>query len=116
METILYFALWAGLFFLMMRFGCGAHVLGHGDGKGAGNHGSKSGADATQLRWSAPATDIDPVCIKSVKTATAKPSIHDGQVYYFCSRECRERFEAAPDTYLAAFNDKIDNEKEQAHV
>jgi hypothetical protein len=28
-ETLLYFALFAGLFFFMVRFGCGAHVMGH---------------------------------------------------------------------------------------
>jgi hypothetical protein len=25
-----YYLLWAGAFFLMMRFGCGAHIMGHG--------------------------------------------------------------------------------------
>jgi hypothetical protein len=29
LETVLYFLFWAGLFFVMMRFGCGAHVMGH---------------------------------------------------------------------------------------
>jgi hypothetical protein len=33
METLIYFALFAGLFFLMMRFGCGSHVMGHGHGQ-----------------------------------------------------------------------------------
>lgn len=32
MGTLLYFAVFAGLFFLMMRFGCGSHVTGHGHG------------------------------------------------------------------------------------
>ncbi|MCK9994604.1 MAG: hypothetical protein Dbin4_03124 [Alphaproteobacteria bacterium] len=30
MNSLLYFALWAGLIFVMMRFGCGAHIMGHG--------------------------------------------------------------------------------------
>jgi hypothetical protein len=30
MQSLLYFLLSAGLFFVMMRFGCGAHVMGHG--------------------------------------------------------------------------------------
>ena len=30
MEALVYFAVWAALIFVMMRFGCGAHVLGHG--------------------------------------------------------------------------------------
>lgn len=32
METLLYFILWGGLLFLLMRFGCGAHMMGHGHG------------------------------------------------------------------------------------
>ena len=30
MQSLLYFLLVAGLFIAMMRFGCGAHVMGHG--------------------------------------------------------------------------------------
>ena len=33
MNSPIYFLLWAGLFFVMMRFGCGAHVMGHGHGQ-----------------------------------------------------------------------------------
>ncbi len=29
-QTILYFLIWGLLIFMMMRFGCGAHVMGHG--------------------------------------------------------------------------------------
>ncbi|MGK2870950.1 MAG: YHS domain-containing protein [Alphaproteobacteria bacterium] len=98
METLIYFALWAGLIFLMMRFGCGAHIMGHGHGRhGAQN--TRGPRSAGQLRWVPPETDIDPVCGKTVRTGNAKPSVHDGTVYYFCSRECRERFEAAPHLY-----------------
>ncbi len=32
MPTYLYFLLWAAFFFVMMRFGCGAHIMGHGHG------------------------------------------------------------------------------------
>ena len=27
-ENVLYYLAWAGLFFVMMRYGCGAHVMG----------------------------------------------------------------------------------------
>ena len=33
MEALLYFLLWGGLFFVLMRFGCGSHVTGHQHGK-----------------------------------------------------------------------------------
>lgn len=38
MGMLLYLLLFAGLFILMMRFGCGAHVMGHGQ---HGNHGAQ---------------------------------------------------------------------------
>ena len=99
MEALLYFALWAGLIFLMMRFGCGAHVMGHGHGRTQAKnlHGT---AENQELRWVPPAKDTDPVCGKTVPSDKAKPSVYDGNVFYFCSRECREAFEAAPDLYV----------------
>lgn len=30
MSALLYFLLWGAFFFVMMRFGCGAPVMGHG--------------------------------------------------------------------------------------
>lgn len=100
MEALAYFAIWAGLIFLMMRFGCGAHVMGHGRRR----HGAEGDGRTHDggLRWVAPETDVDPVCGKTVHTNRAKPSVHDGTVYYFCSRECREQFEAAPQLYVGA--------------
>ena len=97
MDALIYFALWAGLVFLMMRLGCGAHVMGHGHG---GAHQDGSPQNAGELRWVPPETDVDPVCGRTVHTDKSKPSVHDGMVYYFCSRECRERFEAAPRLYV----------------
>ena len=44
MEALLYFVFWAGLVFLMMRLGCGAHVMGHGHGHGKAD--SESGREA----------------------------------------------------------------------
>ncbi len=56
--------------------------------------------DSLALRWVPPAKDVDPVCGKTVTTDKAKPSVYAGSVYYFCSRECREIFEAAPHFYV----------------
>ena len=99
MEALIYFAFWAGLIFLMMRFGCGAHVLGHGSRSGHGGDRARPENDDT-LRWVPPERDVDPVCGKVVTTERAKPSVHDGHVHYFCSRECREAFESAPELYV----------------
>lgn len=99
MEALLYFAVWAGLIFLMMRLGCGAHIMGHGHGKGhAQNKPGETGNP--EVRWVPPKKDTDPVCGKTVTTEKAKPSVYAGNVYYFCSRDCREIFEAAPDLYV----------------
>jgi YHS domain-containing protein len=92
-QNVVYFLLWAALFFVMMRFGCGAHVMGLGHGR---DH--RAGTDA-QERWAPPAKVTDPVCGMSVDTATAKTAIRGGHAYYFCSQECREKFEANPASY-----------------
>ncbi len=112
MEALLYFALWAGLFFLMLRLGCGAHVSGHGDGP-PGHEGRRAGGP--KLRWVPPKTDIDPVCHTTISTDRAKPSVYDGNVYYFCSRECREAFEAAPDLYVGG-GDPDHRQLEHSHA
>ena len=115
MEALFYFAIWAGLIFVMMRFGCGAHVMGHGHGNGGG-HTSGDRARRQELRWIAPAKAVDPVCGKNVATHEAKPSVFDGDVYYFCSRECREVFEAAPDIYVRGGPRRGDRQLEHSHV
>jgi len=117
MEEVFYFILWAGAFFLMMRLGCGSHIAGHSSHAGPG----KNMPPNETLRWIPPKMDKDPVCGKTVTTATAKSSIYDGAVYYFCSRECREQFEAAPDLYLdkaTSQTGRDDTQKtmEQSHV
>ena len=46
---------------------------------------------------------IDPVCGMQVETAHAPAFVrHEGQVIYFCSDHCRERFEASPSRFLRA--------------
>ena len=117
MEALIYFVFWAFAFFVMMRLGCGAHVLGHGDSSEKPSDQSQN----SQLRWIPPEKDRDPVCNKMISTTSAKSSVHDGTVYYFCSRECREQFEAAPNLYLGntssqtAF-DELEKEKEKSHA
>ncbi len=131
MDTLLQFLLIGGVFFFMMRFGCGSHGRGskHGHGskhdhnaKAAGGGGCCGGGGKKHAAKSKPqhaATaeqellapeqppsgppekDTDPVCGMEISTETAKPSFHNGLVYYFCSRECRETFEASPLKYLS---------------
>jgi Cu+-exporting ATPase len=43
----------------------------------------------------------DPVCGMTVDPhEAAGTAVHDGHTYYFCSPSCRERFQAAPETYV----------------
>ena len=46
--------------------------------------------------------DIDPVCGMEVdSSAAAARSKFEGEVYSFCSVECKEQFEQAPERYVA---------------
>jgi YHS domain-containing protein len=92
----------------MMRFGCGAHVMGHGHGKHAS--GSPQGpGNGAGPRWIPPASAIDPVCGMTVAPDKAKSSVHNGEVYYFCSPDCREKFEASPADFLKAGKSESQN-------
>jgi YHS domain-containing protein len=97
MSTVVYFLVWGTIIFLMMRFGCGAHVMGYGH-----RHGGTKTSAAPLIdgaRWAAPDKAVDPICGMSVEPATSKSAVHDGHVFYFCSQDCREKFEAAPALY-----------------
>ncbi|MBR0693772.1 heavy metal translocating P-type ATPase [Bradyrhizobium lablabi] len=60
----------------------------------SGKHDHGAGAAESTLA-------IDPVCGMKVNPATAKHRVsHKGEVYFFCSERCRERFEAEPGKYL----------------
>jgi YHS domain-containing protein len=115
MDDLLYLVLWGAAIFLMMRFGCGAHMMGHGHGKKRGSQNPEP-PPAEPLRWVPPDIDVDPVCGQSLATAEAKPSLHDGTVYYFCSQKCRELFEAEPGRYASGATDAAPARLENSHV
>jgi len=114
MELILTIAVWAGLFFLMMRLGCGAHII-KSNSKGGQSPALRANANTPELAWMPLEKNIDPVCQKKIATRLAKTSVHAGKVYYFCSRDCREIFEAAPELYIAT-GDTTKKTLEHAHV
>ena len=69
MNSLLYFLLWAGFFFVMMRFGCGAHVMGHGHRhSGSRTDGHDPSPHDGQLA-APPGKAVDPVCHMNVETA-----------------------------------------------
>lgn len=90
MRGLLPLLVYAVLFYLMMRFGCGAHMV-HGHG-GHGRHNEK-GTDAGSAK--------DPVCGMPVEPGQGYTKSHEGQLLYFCSRNCLDKFGAEPQRYLS---------------
>ena len=86
MEGLFSLLLFAGFFFLMMRFGCGAHMA-HGKHGGHADH-----SDTVK--------NIDPVCGMEVDAEKGYGKMHKGHLHRFCSRSCLDKFEAEPGRYL----------------
>ena len=94
LKSLAWIVIWGGLFFVMMRFGCGAHIGGHGHGGHGGHDGEAGGA---------PGKVKDPVCGMDVDPQRAQAaSVYRGSTYYFCSASCRDKFEKEPEKYAAA--------------
>lgn len=91
MEGLFSLLLVAGLFFLMMRFGCGAHIS-HGGHQH--QHGEHTGHDATD------SSSTDPVCGMQVPMDSGYTKVHQGTLYHFCSKSCLDKFDTDPQKYL----------------
>lgn len=87
MDGLLSFLIFAGIFYFMMRFGCGAHKV-HGND----NHDT----DKTDNN----PDHIDPVCGMKVDTDKGYGMMFDGSLYRFCSRTCLDKFEVNPKKIL----------------
>jgi YHS domain-containing protein len=95
MEGLIYFLLLGGLFYFMMRFGCGSHMVhGHGGHDGHAQHGHNE--HSTQPD---DAGSHDTVCGMLVPPDREYTKMHSGVRYHFCSRACLGKFEAEPDKY-----------------
>ena len=89
MEGLGSFLLFALLFYFMMRFGCGAHMVhGHGSHSSHGRHGDKGGKF------------VDPVCGIEVEPDKGYGKMYQGELYRFCSRSCLDIFDAEPEKYF----------------
>ena len=92
MRGLLTFLLYAAFFYLMMRFGCGAHMIhGHGNHEHEGKGGSKSDDGSGK----------DPVCGMTVQPGQGYTRNYEGQLLHFCSRKCLDAFDAEPQRYTA---------------
>lgn len=90
MEGLFSLLLFAGFFFLMMRFGCGAHI----------GHGGHSHQHSEHRHGAAGGEGVDPVCGMQVPADSGYTKVHQGTLYYFCSKNCLDKFEADPQQYL----------------
>lgn len=93
MEGLLSLLLFAGLFYFMMRFGCGAHMV-----HGRGGHGQ---GHETPEPTAAGASALDPVCGMTVAPDEGYTRAYENRRYRFCSRACLDKFEANPQNYVA---------------
>ena len=88
MDGLISLLLFAGFFYLMMRFGCGAHMV---HGKHDKSDHKSGGTDVKH---------IDPVCGMQISPEEGYGMMHHGLLFRFCSRNCLDKFEAEPETYL----------------
>lgn len=95
MESVLWFLVIGALFFFMMRYGCGAHMGGHGGGCGGGHegHGGMEGPGSGKVK--------DPVCDMEIDKDQAFAVVQrEGRQICFCSETCQDKFNKEPDNYL----------------
>ena len=86
------FILFAVFFYVMMRYGCGAHMI-HGHG-----HDKKHRHQIDEQKH------VDPVCGMQVDMNNGYGKMYQGKLYRFCSRKCLDVFESKPDQYVKASN------------
>lgn len=110
MDSWIWIAIYAGLFFVMMRYGCGAHMMGHGhsghdddeDHKGHDHHYASEEQDGTAMTRSTGRRDgvfVDPVCGMPVPRDEGYGKMYQGIPYRFCSRECLDKFDNNAERY-----------------
>lgn len=89
-QNWIYILLVIGVLFMMRR--CGMSC-----GSGVGKH--HHGGDGEGVSQPESASNIDPISGQAVDPQTAVTSAYQGRIYYFASRENRDRFEASPEQF-----------------
>ena len=101
MESLFSILLFVGFLYLMMRFGCGAHMRGSGCGHSSHRH--NQGDQTTSGHTAAKAKEMtrDPVCGMEIEAAAAAHSAQDGpDTFYFCSKACYQKFQERPEEFM----------------
>lgn len=91
MEGLGSFLLFAVLFYVMMRWGCGAHMM-HGHGSSKRERPPSDSSDEV--------SHIDPVCGMEVKVDQGYGKMYESTLYRFCSKSCLDKFDNDPKLYL----------------
>jgi YHS domain-containing protein len=91
-DRIISFLLFAALFYFMMRFGCGSHMV-HGRHGHEGDNGRRPGLGEPSK---------DPVCGMEVESGRGYSEVFGGRTYRFCSRRCLDQFDANPEQFAHA--------------
>ncbi|MDY7091606.1 MAG: metal ion permease [Acidobacteriota bacterium] len=88
MELIATLLVFAFVFYVLTRWGCGARMV---HGLAAVGIGAATGSFRLE--------DTDPVCGMRVEAKSAVLLEHGSRVIRFCSEDCRKRFLSHPDAY-----------------
>jgi YHS domain-containing protein len=106
MESIISILLFVGFLYLMMKFGCGAHVHSAGCSHGS-HHREKSGDRTTENTvGGSTATRLetltrDPVCGMEFEVGRAVDSVEYGpKAFYLCSKDCLAKFKERPEFFV----------------
>lgn len=97
MEGLLWLLVWGALFYFMMRFGCGSHMV-HGGHSGHGSKPDSPGGHGSDGAAASPSKD--PVCGMEVAPESGYSRAFNGREYRFCSRQCLDQFDADPSRYV----------------
>jgi YHS domain-containing protein len=98
MEGLGTLLLYALFFYLMMRYGCGAHMI-HGH-----HHGGKKSDQSPGGKF------IDPVCGKEVEPDQGYGVMNEGNLYRFCSRHCLDQFDGQPSLFTQKQRKEVHHE------
>lgn len=88
MDGIVTLLIFAVFFYVMMRYGCGAHLI----------HGKQNNHSPKQLK-NEKTDSVDPVCGKSVAATQGYAKMYEDVTHRFCSRACLDEFESDPSKY-----------------
>jgi YHS domain-containing protein len=103
-----------GIFLFMRRGGMGGG-MGHGRHGGGHAENGQHGSGGAEQKNDPDSGPKDPVSGERVNPEGATNSMFQGRLYYFASKENREKFEASPAQFAGADAGHDDQNKHQRH-